>query len=80
MDFGSLMPRGHVRHRADRRVVEASLEADRAERGVAVRDADAEAELVAEAPPFFDQRPIAARISSAICTAEAPDWPAAPDR
>ena len=45
-------PRREVHHRADRRVVVAALEADLAERGVAVRDADAEAELVAELAPF----------------------------
>ena len=39
--------RRQVGHGADRAVVEAALEADRAERRVALRDADAEAELVA---------------------------------
>ena len=44
-------PRGEVRHAADRGVVEAPLEADPAQRGVALRDADAEAEIVAPAAP-----------------------------
>src|SRR6266487_3937886 len=39
--------RGQIRHRADGAVVDAPLEADRPERRVAVRDADAEVEVEA---------------------------------
>ena len=46
-------PRGDVGHRPDGGIVEASLEADRAERSEAVRNADAEANLVPEATPGF---------------------------
>src|SRR5690349_3846309 len=42
-------PRGEVGDVADRGIVPAAFEADRAERGVALRDADAEAEIVAAA-------------------------------
>src|SRR5262245_51961672 len=49
-------PRGDIRHRADSRIIEAPFEADRAERRVAVRDADAKAEFVPQLLPPFDQR------------------------
>src|SRR5882757_3067576 len=39
-------PRGEIDHRSDRRIVEAALEADAAQGGVAMGDADAEADLV----------------------------------
>ncbi len=48
---GIAEPRGEDRHRAERGVVEASLEADLPERGVSERDPDAEAELVAATLP-----------------------------
>ena len=41
-------PRGEIDDAADRRVVEAALEAERAERREALRDADAEVEVVAQ--------------------------------
>ena len=45
--------RGDVRYGPDGGVVEAALETDRAERSEAVRNADAEANLVPEAAPGF---------------------------
>ena len=48
-------PAGEVRDGADGGVVEAPLEADRAERGVALRDPDAEVELVALPAPALGQ-------------------------
>src|SRR5206468_804158 len=48
-------PRREVRHRADRAVVHPPLEANRADRGVALGDADAEVELVAALLPFHEQ-------------------------
>src|SRR5215216_7395048 len=45
-------PRREIHHAADGGVVEAAFRADAAERGKAVCDADAEAELVAELFPF----------------------------
>ena len=48
--------RREVGHVADRRVLPALLEADHAERGVALRDADAEADLVAELQPGVGDR------------------------
>ena len=45
-------PGGEIDDGADGGVVEAVLEADAAERGVALRDADAEAELVAALAPI----------------------------
>src|SRR5437879_9886744 len=44
--------RGEVHHAADGSVVEAAFGADAAERGKAMRDADTEAEIVAELFPF----------------------------
>jgi hypothetical protein len=41
-------PRGNIRHRPDGGVIEASLEPDGAERGEAVRDANAEANVLSE--------------------------------
>src|SRR5437763_12090297 len=49
-------PRAEVRHGADRRVVEASLEADAADGGVAHRDAGPEAEGVPAPAPLGQQR------------------------
>ena len=43
--------RGYIGHRPDSGIVEPALEADGAQRGKAVRDADAEANLVPEAGP-----------------------------
>ena len=60
-----------VRHRADRGVVRAALEADAAERGVALRDPDAEAEVV---PPLRQPAASSAtlsRIATAMRTARA---------
>ena len=48
--------RREVRHVADRRVLPALLEADHAERRLALRDADAEADLVAELCPGLRDR------------------------
>ena len=62
-------PRGDVGYRADSGIIEASLEADGAERGEAVRNADAEANLVAPATPRLVNAPMASRISSAMSTA-----------
>ena len=42
--------------RADRRIVEAPVETDPAERRFALRDADAEAEVVTGVPPALGQR------------------------
>jgi hypothetical protein len=44
-------PRGHIGYRPDGGIIEATLEADGAERGKAVRNADAETNLVPEAAP-----------------------------
>ena len=44
--------RREIDHRADRRIVEPALEADAAERGIAVGDAHAETELVTGLAPF----------------------------
>src|SRR5262245_2706097 len=52
--FGT-QARSQVRDRADRPVVPAPFEADRADRRVALRDADALIELVAELAPFVAQ-------------------------
>ena len=49
-------PRGEVGDAADRGVFQPLLEADLAERGIAERDADAEAEIVAAVAPFLGQR------------------------
>src|SRR5262249_14208706 len=46
---------GHVGHGADRAVVHAALEADRADRRVALGDADAEVELVAALAPLHQK-------------------------
>ena len=48
--------RSQIDHAADGRIIPASLEAERAERGVTVRDADAEIEIVAELHPALAQR------------------------
>src|SRR5262249_15760124 len=48
-------PRGDVGYRADGGIVEASLEPDGAKRSEAVRNADAEANLVPEAAPGYRQ-------------------------
>ena len=48
-------PRGDVGNGADGGVVEAALKADGAERSEAVRDADAEANVVPQATPRFGQ-------------------------
>src|SRR5918996_1704927 len=45
--------RGEVRYRADRGVLEPSLEADPPEGGVAMGDADAEAQIVTPLAPFL---------------------------
>jgi hypothetical protein len=45
-------PRGEVDDGADRGVVEAILEADAAQRGVALRHADAEAQAIAAPSPL----------------------------
>src|SRR5262245_32209355 len=47
--------RGEIRHRSDRAVVPPALEADRADRGIAARDADAEAEVPATLAPAGGQ-------------------------
>ena len=66
---------------ADRAVVAAALEADRAERRVAVRDAHAESELVAALLPAADEQlPTASRISSAMRTAASSGWSSGPGR
>ena len=44
-------PRGDIRHRPDGGIVEAPFKADRAERSKAVRNADAEANVVPEPTP-----------------------------
>src|SRR5882672_10228051 len=49
-------PRGEVGHGADRAIVPAALEADGAERRVALRDAHAEVQVEAELAPAAGQR------------------------
>jgi hypothetical protein len=49
-------PRGNIGYRSDGRIIEAPLEADGAERGEAVRDADPEAYVVSPPTPRFGQR------------------------
>ena len=48
-------PRCNIGYCPDRGVVEASLESDRPERGISVRNADAEADLVPQLTPLFSQ-------------------------
>ena len=62
-------PRGYIGHRPDSGIVEPALEADGAQRGKAVRNADAEANLVPEAAQVAVKAPIASRTSSAMRTA-----------
>ncbi len=50
-------PRSDVGDRADGGIVEAALEADGAEGGKPVRDADAEADVVPQTTPLLCQRP-----------------------
>ena len=65
-------PRRQICHRADGGVIETALEADAAERGITVRDADTEAELESRACATWSLKlPTAARISAAMRTA----WP-----
>ena len=52
-------PRGHIGNGPDGGIVEATLETDGAERGEAVRDADAEANIVPEPTPLAVKAPIA---------------------
>ena len=61
--------RGDVGHRPDGGIVEAALEADGAERGEAVRNADAEANLVPQRRHVSVNAPMASRTSSAMSTA-----------
>ena len=62
--------RREVDHGADGGIVEAPFEADAAERGVALGDADAEAELMAVLAPFARRAsPTLPRISTAMRTA-----------
>src|SRR3954463_6331571 len=49
-------PRGEVRNPPDRRIVEAPVETDPAERRFALRDADAEAEVVTGVAPALGER------------------------
>ena len=49
-------PRGEVRDTADRAIVPAPFETDRADGGVALRDADADPELEALPAPAFRER------------------------
>ena len=49
-------PRSNIGHRTDSGIVEAALEADGAERRKAVRDADAEANVMPKPTPFVRQR------------------------
>ena len=62
-------PRRQVGDAADRGVFQPLLEADLAERGVAQRNADAEAEIVAAVAPALVSAPMVSRISTDIFTA-----------
>ena len=61
--------RGDIGYRPDGRVIEAPLEADCAERGKAVRYADAETNLVPQSVQVSVKAPMASRTSSAMSTA-----------
>src|SRR5262249_56706931 len=49
--------RGEIRHRSDRAIVPTALEADRADRGIAARDADAETQVPAALAPAAGELP-----------------------
>src|SRR5262249_45367766 len=60
---------GDVRDSANCRIIPPTLESNRSQGRKAMRDANAEAKVMAKIAPFLINPPIAARISSAIRTA-----------